>query len=73
MPAPHPRLLALLAAAALAVALPACDTDDAAVRDAKDAAEEVDKGAGNLDEKAGEAADDAANEAEKGIEDVDGQ
>ena len=73
MPAPPRRLLTLLATLALAAALPACDTDDAAERDAKEAAEEVDKGAGNLDEKAGEAADDAANEAEKGIEDVDGQ
>jgi hypothetical protein len=73
MPTLSRRLLSFLAAAALAVALPACDSDDAAERDAKDAAEEVDKGAGNVDEKAGEAADDAAKDAEKGIEDVDGQ
>ena len=73
MPAPHRRVIAVLATIALAAALPACDTDDAAERDAKDAAEEVDKGAGNVDEKAGEAAEDAANEAEKGIEDVDGE
>jgi len=73
MPVLTRRLTALLAAAFLAIAVPACDTDDAAERDAKDAAEEVDKGAGNLDEKAGDAAEDAGNEVEKGVEDVDGK
>ena len=65
--------LAVLAAAAALAGLPACGTDDAAERDAKDAQEEVDKGAGTLDEKAGDAAEDAGDEVEKGVEDVDGR
>ena len=67
------RLLVLLATGALATGVAACDTDDAAERDAKDAQEEIDKRAGDADEKAGEAADDAAKEADKAAEDVDGQ
>ena len=67
------RLLTLLAVGALAAGAGACGTDDAVERDAKDAAEEVDKKAGNADEKAGEAADDAAKDAEKAAEDVDGK
>ena len=73
MVATRRRLTALLAVAALAVALPACRSDDAAERDAKDAQEQIDKDAGRLDEKAGEAAEDAADEVEKGAEDVDGK
>lgn len=66
------RLALLAAAAAFAAALPACGTDDAAKNDAKDAQQEIDENAGNLDEDAKDAANDAADEIEKGIEDVDG-
>ena len=59
------RLLTLLAVGALAAGAGACGTDDAVERDAKDAAEEVDKKAGNADEE-------ATKEAEKAAEDVDG-
>ena len=71
------RVSLLLAAAILGLGAPACDTDDAAERDAKDAQKELDKKAGKNDEKAGEKAEDAAkdveNEVDKGIEDVDGK
>ena len=61
MPVPHhTKLPLLLAIGALAVAAPGCGTDDAVERDAKDAAEEVDKS--NVDEK-----------VERGVEDVDGK
>jgi hypothetical protein len=73
MPAVTRRLTILLAAAALAGGLPACGTDDAAKRDAEEAAKDADREAGKADEKAGEAAEDAADEVEKGVEDVDGQ
>jgi hypothetical protein len=71
MPVPTPKLSLLLTLAALGVAAPGCGTDDAVERDAKDAAEEVEKS--NVDEKAGEAAEDAGREAEKAGRDVDGQ
>ncbi len=67
------RLTLLAVVAALAGALPACGTDDAVERDAKDAQQEIDKDAGNTDEKAKEAAEDAGDEIEKGVEDVDGR
>ncbi len=62
----------MLAAVAALAALPACGTDDAVQRDAKDAQQEVDKGAGNVDENAKDAAEDAGDDIEKGVEDVDG-
>lgn len=67
------RLTILAVVAALAGALPACGTDDAVERDAKDAQQDVDKGAGSADENAGDAAEDAGDEIEKGVEDVDGR
>ena len=67
------RLALIAAAAALAGGLPACGTDDAIERDAKDAQQDVDKSAGQTDEKAGKAAEDAGDEIEKGVEDVDGK
>ena len=72
MVATRRRLAALLAVAALAAALPACRSDDAAERDAKDAQEQLDKDAGRLDENAEKEAEEAAKDAEKGAEDVDG-
>ena len=57
---PHPKLSLLMAIGALAISAPGCATDDAAERDAKDAAEEVENS--NVDEK-----------VERGIEDVDGK
>ena len=72
MPAPHhPKLSLLLAIGALAVAAPGCGTDDAVERDAKDAAEEVEKS--NAGEKAKDAAGEAGDKLEKGAKDVDGQ
>ena len=73
MPSTTRSRLAVLAAAAALAGLPACGTDDAVERDAEDAREEVDKGAGKADEKVGEAAEDAGDEVEKGVEDVDGR
>jgi outer membrane protein assembly factor BamE (lipoprotein component of BamABCDE complex) len=73
MPALRSRLALLIAAAALAVALPACSTDDAIEKDSKDAQQKLDKGAGSLDEKAKDAAKDAGDDIEKGVKDVDGQ
>ena len=67
------RLTLLAVVAALAGALPACGTDDAAERDAKDAQQELDKDLGGADEEAGDAAKDAGDEIEKGAEDVDGR
>jgi hypothetical protein len=58
--------------AALAGALPACGTDDAVKRDAKDAQQDVDKGAGKADEKAKDAAEDAGDEIEQGAKDAGG-
>ncbi len=63
----------LAVAAALAGALPACGTDDAAERDTEDARQELDKDLGGADEAAGEAAEDAGDEIEKGVKDVDGR
>ena len=59
------RLPALVVAAMLAAAAPGCSTDDAAKKDAKEAARDADKAAGNADEK-------AKKDAEKAAEDVDG-
>ena len=67
------RLTLLATVAALAAALPACGTDEAAENDAKDAQQEIDKGLGGLDEDAKDAAQDAADEIEKGLEDIDGE
>ncbi len=72
MPARLRSRLTILAAVAALAALPACGTDDAVQRDAKDAQQEVDKGAGNVDENAKDAAEDAGDDIEKGVEDVDG-
>lgn len=70
------RLTLLAVVAALAGGLPACATDDAVEKDAKDAQQDVDREAGSTDEKAAEdakeAGEDAGSEAEKAIEDVDG-
>jgi hypothetical protein len=59
------RLPALLVAAMLAAAAPGCSTDDAAKKDAGNAAQDADKAAGKTDEK-------AKKDAEKAVEDVDG-
>ena len=67
------RLTLLAVVAALAGALPACGTDDAAERDTKDAQQEVDKDLGGADEEAGDAAKEAGGDIEKGVEDVDGR
>ena len=72
--------LALITTIAALGALPACGTDDAVERDAKEAQQDIDKGAGNVDEEAGDAAkdagdeiEDAADKAEDGIdENTDG-
>lgn len=66
------RLTILTTVAALA-ALPACGTDDAIERDTRDARQQLDKDAGNVDEKTGDAVEDAGDEIEKGVEDVDGR
>jgi|GEM_PF-6908597 len=73
MPALRSRLALLISAAALAGALPACSTDDAIERDAKDAQQTLDKSAGSADEKVKDAAQDAGDDVEKGINDVDGK
>ena len=67
------RLTALALVATLAGALPACGTDDAAERDAKDAQQELDNDLGGADENAKDAAEDAGDEIEKGVKDVDGR
>ena len=66
------RLPALLVAALLAAAAPGCSTDDAAKKDAKNAAQDADKAAGKADEKAKNEADKAKKDAEQAAEDVDG-
>ena len=72
MPTLRYRLTLFAAIASLAVALPACGTDDAVKKDTNDAVQELDKGAGNVDEKTKDAAQDAADEVEKGLKDIDG-
>lgn len=67
------RLTLLVAVAALAAALPACGSDDAAENDAKDAQEQVEKNLDNLDDDTKDAVKDAADEIEKGLEDIDGE
>jgi hypothetical protein len=62
MPIPRSRILVFLVSGAFAFGTAGCSTDDAAKRDAKDAQQEIDKGAGKADEKVG-----------KAIEDVDGK
>jgi hypothetical protein len=62
MSIPRSRLLVVLVSSALAFGAAGCKTDDAAKSDAKDAQQEIDKGAGKADEKVG-----------KAIEDVDGK
>ena len=65
--------LALIAAVAALAGLPACGTDDAVEKDAKQVQKDVDKGAGTVDEDAKDAAEDAGDDIEKGVEDVDGE
>ncbi len=67
------RLTALAIVAALAGGLTACASDDAVKSDAKDAQQDIDRGAGDADEKAKGAAEDAGEAIKKGAEDVDGQ
>ncbi len=63
------RRLALLMIFGALAGLPACGTDDAVERDAKQGQEDVDRGAGTVDEDAGKAAEDTGDEIDK---DVDG-
>jgi hypothetical protein len=68
------RLAALLAATLLALSgatAAGCSTDDAAKKDAKNAAEDADKAAGNKDEKAASDAEDAGRDAADEIDDND--
>lgn len=69
------RLTALLAAALLGLSALAagCASDDAVEKDAKNAAREADKAAGNNDEKVAKESKDAGEDAVDAVDDDDGK
>ena len=69
------RLTALLAAALLGLsgAAAGCSTDDAVEKDAKNAARDADKAAGNQDEKVARETKRAGDDAVDAVDDDDGK